>query len=333
VLNAIAGVVTNLVGGSADLNPSTKTVMKDRGDFEAPAAAPAAGAPKTQGTSGGPRGYEGRNVHFGVREHAMAAALTGMAVHGGVVPYGATFLTFSDYMRPSIRLAALSGVHVIYVFTHDSLALGEDGPTHQPIEQLASLRAIPHMTVIRPSDATETVEAWRAALLASGPVALILTRQKLPVLDRSALAPAAGLARGAYVLADAPRPDPDVILIATGSEVSLALDARKMLDSDGIAARVVSMPSWELFAAQSQAYRDSVLPPEVRERVSIEAGTTLGWERHVGREGASIGVDRFGASAPGPVAMREYGFTPSHVVDTVRTVLAGIRARPKASAT
>jgi transketolase len=263
----------------------------------------------------------------------MAAALTGMAVHGGVVPYGATFLTFSDYMRPSIRLAALSGVHVIYVFTHDSLALGEDGPTHQPIEQLASLRAIPHMTVIRPSDATETVEAWRAALLASGPVALILTRQKLPVLDRSALAPAAGLARGAYVLADAPRPDPDVILIATGSEVSLALDARKMLDSDGIAARVVSMPSWELFAAQSQAYRDSVLPPEVRERVSIEAGTTLGWERHVGREGASIGVDRFGASAPGPVAMREYGFTPSHVVDTVRTVLAGIRARPKASAT
>ena len=325
-LNAIAGVVTNLVGGSADLNPSTKTVMKDRGDFEPPAAAPAADAPKTQGTSGGPRDYSGRNLHFGVREHAMGAALTGMAVHGGVVPYGATFLTFSDYVRPSIRLAALSQAHVIYVFTHDSLALGEDGPTHQPIEHLAALRAIPHTIVIRPSDATETIEAWRAALRARGPVALILTRQKLPVLDRGTLAPASGLAKGAYVLAESGPATPDVILIATGSEVSLALEAKKTLDGDGIATRVVSMPSWELFAAQPPAYRDSVLPPNVRARVSVEAGATFGWERHVGAEGASIGVDRFGASAPGPTVMREYGFTPSHVVETARRVLAGVRA-------
>ncbi|HWN84919.1 MAG TPA: transketolase C-terminal domain-containing protein, partial [Vicinamibacterales bacterium] len=282
--------------------------------------------PKTQGTSGGPRDYSGRNLHFGVREHAMGAALTGMAVHGGVVPYGATFLTFSDYVRPSIRLAALSEAHVIYVFTHDSLALGEDGPTHQPIEQLAGLRAIPHTIVIRPSDATETIEAWRAALRARGPVALILTRQKLPVLDRGTLAPASGLAKGAYVLAESGPATPDVILIATGSEVSLALEAKKTLDGDGIATRVVSMPSWELFAAQPPAYRDSVLPPNVRARVSVEAGATFGWERHVGAEGASIGVDRFGASAPGPTVMREYGFTPSHVVETARRVLAGVRA-------
>jgi len=326
-LVALAAVVTNLVGGSADLDPSTRTAMKDRGDFESPLRPPADG-PKTQGLAGGEWGYGGRNLHFGVREHVMAAALTGMAVHGGLVPFGATFLTFSDYMRPSARLAALSHAHVVYVFTHDSVALGEDGPTHQPVEHLASLRAMPNMMVVRPSDATETVEAWRAALQhTGGPVALILTRQKLPVLDRTVLAPAAGLAKGAYVVVETSGRLPDVILIATGSEVALALDVHARLTEAGTASRVVSMPCWELFEAQPQSYRDMVLPPEVRARVSIEAAATFGWERYVGRDGASVGIDRFGASAPAPVLMREFGFTPEHVMETVRTVLARTRAR------
>jgi transketolase len=328
VLAALAAVVTNLVGGSADLNPSTRTAMKERGDFESPLRPPAGDGPTTQGIAGGEWGYGGRNIHFGVREHAMAAALTGIAVHGGLVPFGATFLTFSDYMRPSIRLAALSHAHVIYVFTHDSVALGEDGPTHQPVEHLASLRAMPNMLVVRPSDATETVEAWRVALQhTGGPVALILTRQKLPVLDRTVLAPAAGLTRGAYVVVEAAGRGPDVILIATGSEVALALDVHARLAEAGTASRVVSMPCWELFEAQPQTYRDAVLPPGVRARVSIEAAATFGWERYVGRDGASVGLDRFGASAPAPVLMREFGFTPDHVMDVVRTVLARTRAR------
>ena len=320
-MNALAAVLPNLIGGSADLDPSTRTVLKGCGDFEGPRAKPL-DSPATQGTAGGVWGYAGRNLHFGLREHAMAAAMTGMAGHGGVLPFGATFLSFSDYMRPSIRLAALSRVHVIYIWTHDSIALGEDGPTHQPVEQLASLRAIPNMMVLRPSDATETVEAWRIAVTHSGgPVGLVLTRQTLPVIDRQAYAPASGLAKGAYVLAGGDNPTPDVILIATGSEVSIALQAHEVLTTDGIHSRVVSMPSWELFERQSQRYREAVLPPSVRARVSIEAASPFGWERYIGSEGAIIGTAHFGASAPGPVVMRERGFTPEHVVETAKGLL------------
>jgi transketolase len=323
VINALAAVVPNLIGGSADLDPSTRTNMKGQGDFEPPPPAGSAGdgmAP--QGTSGGVWGYAGRNLHFGVREHAMAAILTGAALHGGVLPFGATFLTFFDYMKPSVRLAALSGAHAIYVWTHDSIALGEDGPTHQPIEHLASLRAIPNMMMLRPADATETVEAWRVAVKHTrGPVGIVLTRQKLPVLDRSSLAPASGVERGAYVLAEVGGSLPEVILIASGSEVPLALEAHQRLVKEGIRSRVVSMPSWDLFEAQARSYRDEVLPPAVRARVSIEAASPFGWERYVGWDGAIIGVNRFGASAPGPVVMRELGFTPEHVVDAAKTVL------------
>ncbi|MDQ2665145.1 MAG: transketolase [Gemmatimonadota bacterium] len=323
VIAALCEVVPNLVGGSADLDPSTKTAMKEKGDFESPVAEQAGATPPTQGQAGGVWGYAGRNIHFGIREHAMTAALTGMALHGGVVPYGATFLTFSDYMKPSVRLAALSGAHVIYVWTHDSIALGEDGPTHQPVEQLAGLRAMPNMLVLRPADATETVEAWRIALLhTTGPVGLVLTRQGLPVLDRTTLAPASGVARGAYVLSDSSAGSPSVILIATGSEVSLALKAHQQLTAEGVRSRLVSMPSWELFEAQPQDYRDSVLPPRVRARVSVEAASPLGWDRYTGLDGASIAVRSFGASAPGPVVMEKFGFTTEHVVAAAREVLA-----------
>jgi transketolase len=332
ILNALAGTISNLVGGSADLDPSTYTSMKGEGDFESPLAGVGGdGGLRPQGTAGGVWGYAGRNIHFGVREHAMAAILTGLAVHGGVIPFGATFLTFSDYMRPSVRLAALSEAHAIYVWTHDSIGLGEDGPTHQPVEHLAALRAIPNLIIIRPADASETVEAWRIALEhRAGPVALVLTRQKLPVLDRRLLASAAGVARGAYVLAEpanapADGSAPDVILIATGSEVSVALAAHAQLARDGVRSRVVSMPSWELFEAQPQAYRDAILPPSVRARVSVEAGSPLGWERYAGPEGAIIGVRRFGASAPGPVVMREFGFTAEHVANAAKAVLARVR--------
>jgi transketolase len=323
----LAESIPNLVGGSADLDPSTRTMMKDKGDFESGDAPLEGQTPATQGLSGGARGYAGRNIHFGIREHAMTAILTGMAHHGGVVPYGATFLTFSDYMRPSIRLAALSRAHVIYVWTHDSIALGEDGPTHQPVEQIASLRAMPNMMVIRPADANETIEAWRIAVRhRGGPVGLVLTRQKLPVLDRTTLAPASGTARGAYVLADAnPDMPPELILIATGSEVSLVLAAHQQLIGDGVRCRVVSMPSWELFEAQPKAYRNSVLPAAVTARVSVEAASPFGWERYVGPTGAMIGVDKFGASAPGPEVMKRYGFTVEHVVATARSVLADNR--------
>ena len=321
-LAALADVVPNLIGGSGDLDPSTRTMMKGKGDFESPLVQLDGHTPPTQGLAGGVRGYSGRNIHFGLREHAMTAILTGMAGHGGVLPFGATFLAFSDYMRPSIRLAALSGARVIYIWTHDSIALGEDGPTHQPVEQLASLRAMPNLMILRPADATETVEAWRIALQhTGGPVGLVLTRQALPVLDRSALAPATGVAQGAYVLIDAGKSLPDVILIATGSEVSLALEAHQQLAGEGIRSRVVSMPCWELFDAQPKIYRDAVLPPLVHARVSIEAGASFGWERYVGLHGAIIGVDRFGASAPGPVVMREYGFTTDHVVAVAKAVL------------
>jgi transketolase len=331
VIKALAAIVTNLVGGSADLDPSTRTAMTGCGDFEYPPKPQSDESLPTQGTAGGVWGYAGRNVHFGLREHAMAAALTGMALHGGLRPFGATFFSFSDYMRPSIRLAALSNARVIYIWTHDSIALGEDGPTHQPVEQLAGLRAMPNMMIIRPSDATETVEAWRIALThTDGPVGLVLTRQKLPVLDRVKLSSASGLAQGAYVLAEAGAFPPEVILIATGSEVSLAIEAHARLAGEGIRSRVVSMPCWKLFDAQPQSYRDTVLPPGVRARVSIEAAAPFGWERYVGLEGAIIGISRFGASAPGSVLMREFGFTPEHVVETAKAVLeSSKRALPR----
>ena len=323
VIAALAESVPSLIGGSADLDPSTRTMMKEKGDFQSAEVPEGGQTPPTQGMAGGVWGYAGRNIHFGIREHAMAAALTGMAHHGGVVPFGATFFTFSDYMRPSIRLAALSGAHVIYVWTHDSIAVGEDGPTHEPVEQLASLRAMPNMLVLRPADANETVEAWRIAMQhKAGPVGLVLSRQKLPVLDRTKLASAAGTARGAYVLIDAGEGPPELILIATGSEVSLALAAHRQLAAEGVRSRVVSMPSWDLFEAQPAEYRRAVLPPAVRARVSVEAASPFGWERYVGPGGAIIGVDRFGASAPGPEVMARYGFTVEHVVATAKAVLA-----------
>jgi transketolase len=328
VIQALAGIVTNLVGGSGDLDPSTYTAMTGCGDFESPLASQAGEALPTQGTAGGAWGYAGRNIHFGLREHAMAAAMTGMALHGGLLPFGATFFSFSDYMRPSIRLAALSKARVIYVWTHDSIALGEDGPTHQPVEQLAGLRAMPNLLVIRPGDATETVEAWRVALQhTDGPVGLVLTRQKLPVLDRTTLASASGLAQGAYILAEAGAFPPQIILIATGSEVPLALEAHARLAGDGIRSRVVSMPCWELFDAQPQSCRDTVLPPRVGARVGIEAAAPFGWEHSVGSEGVVVGVTGFGASAPGPIVMREFGFTPEHVVETAKALLKGHAAR------
>jgi transketolase len=309
VMNAIAPRLPPLVGGSADLNPSTNTALNGMGDFESPDVQPA----DCQGTVGGAWGYAGRNFHFGVREHAMAAALNGMAAHGGLIPFGATFFTFSDYLRPSLRLAALMGLHVIHVFTHDSIALGEDGPTHQPVEHLAALRAIPDLLVIRPGDANETIVAWQVALESAGPVALILSRQNIPTLNRSRFAPADGLRRGAYILADAEGGKPDLILIATGSELHLAVAAQEELARKGIHVRVVSMPSWLLFDRQPHGYRDSVLPPLVTKRLAIEAGSPLGWHRYVGDGGDILGVERFGASAPGETLLREYGFTVENV--------------------
>ena len=287
--NAIAARVPALVGGSADLSASTKTLINGEGNL-------------------GKDDFVSRNIRFGVREHAMGAMVNGLALHGGFIPYGGTFLTFSDYMRPAIRLAALMGVHVIYVFTHDSVWLGEDGPTHQPVEHVAALRTIPGLTVVRPSDATESAAAWQYAVEASGPVALILSRQNLDVLDRSVYPPASELTKGAYVLADA-EGTPDVILIATGSEVAVALAARAALAGKGVAARVVAMPSWELFEAQDQAYRDAVLPPAVTARLAIEAGISMGWARYVGPAGDVVALDRFGASAPYKVLMEKWGFT------------------------
>jgi len=302
-LNVIASRILNLIGGSADLAGSNNTNLDGFGDYAAD-------------------GYDNRNLHFGVREHGMGAALNGMMVHGGIVAYGGTFLVFSDYMRPAIRLAALMEISPIYVFTHESIGLGEDGPTHQPVEHYAALRSIPHLTVIRPSDATETVEAWRAALNnQEGPTALLLTRQKIPVLDRSTLADADGLHKGAYILADAESGAPDVILIASGSEVQVVLDARQALASEGVAARVVSMPSWELFDRQPLLYQETVLLPDVTARVAVEAGVTMGWERYVGSQGDVIGLDRFGASAPVEVLMDRLGFTPDNVAAKAKKLL------------
>jgi len=297
IMNAFKNHVPTMVGGAADLVGSTATEFKGGGLFGAT--------------------HTGRNIAWGVREHGMGSAVNGMALHGGIVrPYGSTFLVFSDYMRPAVRLSALMELPVVWVFTHDSVGLGEDGPTHQPVEHYMALRAIPNLTVIRPADANETVMAWRSTLEAEGPVAMLLTRQNVPVLDRASLGAAEGALRGAYVLAE---PEggttADVILIATGSEVAVALEARELLAGENVAARVVSMPSWEIFDAQDEEYRNSVLPPEVEARVAVEAGITLGWERYVGSRGASVGIDRFGASAPGETVLTNLGITPENVVN------------------
>jgi transketolase len=318
VMNAVAPRLPALIGGSADLNPSTHTALSTLGSFEP------AGATITdrQGTADGVWSYAGRNIYFGVREHGMGTILNGMAAHGGAIPFGATFLIFSDYMRPPIRLAAMMKLHVIYVFTHDSIALGQDGSTHQPVEQLASLRAVPGLTVIRPGDANEAAVAWRVALeTGDRPVALVLTRQDVPTLDRSQYASADGLRQGAYVLADAANGKPEIILIATGSEVALAMAAQQTLLQRKVMARVVSMPSWELFDAQPRSYRDQVLVPSIHRRLAVEAGASQGWHRYVGDRGDVLGVDRYGASAPSDVVMREYGFTVDNVCRRAMAVI------------
>jgi transketolase len=302
VLNAIAARVPELMGGSADLAPSTKTILTGSADFSASDRA-------------------ARNMRFGIREHAMGACLNGMALHGGVLPYGATFLVFSDYMRPSIRLASLMELHVIYVFTHDSIGLGEDGPTHQPIEQLAALRAIPHLTLVRPADANETAMAWRIAVThRNGPVALALTRQGVPSLDRARFAPAQGALRGGYILSEAESDAPDLVLVASGSEVHVIIRAQEVLKAQGIHARVVSMPSLEVFARQVEEYREQVLPSGVR-RIAVEAAHPMSWYELVGDRGAIIGLERFGASAPWQRVYQELGLTAENVVAHARRLL------------
>jgi transketolase len=298
-MNAFKDYVPTMIGGAADLVNSTSTAFSGGGMFSST--------------------YVGRNIAWGVREHAMGSAVNGICVHGGMVrPYGSTFLIFSDYMRPAVRLSALMGLPVAWVYTHDSVALGEDGPTHQPVEHYMALRAIPNMTVIRPADANETAMAWRLTLEAEGPVAMLLTRQNVPVLDPEA---AKGALRGAYVLADADSGEPDAILIGTGSEVAVALEARGLLAEKGVSARVVSMPSWEIFDAQEREYKDSVLLPNVETRVSVEAGVTMGWERYVGFKGTSVGIDRFGASAPGETVLERLGITPEKVANEALELL------------
>jgi transketolase len=300
VINALAARLPELIGGSADLTPSTKTFINGSPDFQADS-------------------YTGRNFHFGVREHAMGSAVNGMSMHGGVIPFGATFLVFSDYMRPAIRLSALSHTPSIWVFTHDSVGLGEDGPTHQPVEHYAALRSIPNLIVLRPADANEVSQAWRVAVTQKGgPTALLLTRQNLPTLDREVYAPADGLLKGAYVLADLGDGDPELILMASGSEVSLIVRAGERLAAEGMNLRLVSFPSWELFARQEDPYRESVLPASIRSRLAVEAGVSLGWERWVGDEGDILSLDHFGVSAPGQVAMETLGFRVDNVIERVR---------------
>jgi transketolase len=307
VLNALAPKLPELLGGSADLAPSNNTMLAGYPAFsrETP---------------------EGRNFHFGVREHAMAAAVNGMTLYGGLIPYGGTFLVFSDYMKPALRIAALAGIPSIFVFTHDSIGLGEDGPTHQPVEHLAALRAVPNMTVIRPADANETVEAWKQAITRrGGPIALILTRQSLPTLDRALADDASNLAKGAYVLSDFGDTEPDLILMASGSEVFLVYEAAARLAAEGVNVRAVSFPSWELFEGQEAAYREQVLPARVRKRLVVEAGAAQGWERYAGDQGAIISMHRFGASAPGKVVMQNLGFTVEHVLEEAKKLLSTLR--------
>ena len=316
VLNAIAKQVPWLIGGSADLAPSTKTrlTLDGAGDFKA-------------------ESYGGRNFHFGIREHAMGAVLNGLSL-SKVRPYGSSFLIFSDYARPAIRLSALMEIPVIYIFTHDSIGLGEDGPTHQPVEQLASLRAVPNLIVLRPADANEVVEAWRVIMqLRHEPVLLVLSRQALPTLDRAKYEPASGLAKGAYVLADAGGGTPDVLLLASGSEVSLCVAAAEQLKAEGVKARIVSMPSWELFERQSQDYRDSVLPPEVTARVAVEQASTFGWTQYTGHDGAIIGMKTFGASAPLKALQRKFGFTPEQITAAAKAQVARARAYARGAGT
>ncbi len=302
VINAIAKILPEMIGGSADLTPSNKTWIDGSPSFQADTP-------------------EGRNLHYGVREHAMAAAVNGMVAHGGIIPYSATFLMFSDYMRPSIRLSALSQHGSIWVFTHDSIGVGEDGPTHQPVEHLASLRAIPNLIVIRPGDANEVVEAWKLAInRRDGPTLMSLTRQNVPVLDRKKFNPAAGTAKGAYVLADF-GDKPEIILIASGSEVGLIVKAAEKLHAEGINVRIVSFPSWKLFEAQSQEYQDSVLLPNVKARLAVEMGVSQGWGRWVGDAGSCVCVNKFGASAPAKVLFEKYGFTVENVVEQARKLI------------
>ena len=296
VLNAIAANVNDLIGGSADLAPSNKTYIDASHEFQKDA-------------------YDGRNIRFGVREHAMGSIMSGMALHKGVRPYGGTFFVFSDYLRPAIRLACLMKLPVTYVFTHDSIAVGEDGPTHQPVEHLAALRTIPGMTVIRPADMSETIEAWRMAMQMETPVALILSRQKLPILEEGTHGHAADLAKGAYVVADTDGA-PDLVMIATGSEVHVTLEAAERLKSKGVAARVVSMPSWELFEAAPKAYQDKILLPDVKARIAVEAGSDMGWQRYVGQDGLTVSMSGYGASAPGGINMEQNGFTVDNIVET-----------------
>lgn len=313
-LNALAKNIPNIIGGSADLNPSTNTAMKGLGDFQPSEFA----GPGTAGAVGGEWGYGGHNVAFGVREHAMGSAVNGMAAHGGVIPFSATFFVFSDYMKPAMRLGAIMQIKAIYVFTHDSIGVGEDGPTHEPIEQLAGVRAIPGLTVIRAGDANESADAWSFAIQHNGPTLLVFTRQNLPVLDRSGAK--GGVSHGGYILADS-EGAPDVILIGVGSELSLCVGAQQKLKEAGVKARVVSMPSTNLFDKQDAAYRDSVLPPGVTKRVSVEAGATFGWHKYVGLDGIAIGIDHYGASAPGERIFKEFGFTVENVTSKALALL------------
>ena len=324
VMQSLAKTIPELVGGSADLDPSTFTWLKEQGDFEAPARPKADGA---QGAVGGVWSFAGRNMHFGVREHAMGSAVNGLMYHGGVIAYGSTFLVFSDYMRPAVRLSALARLGSVWVYTHDSIGVGEDGPTHQPIEHYLALRAIPDLLFIRPGDANETAWAWRVAIQnRHRPAVLALTRQAVPTLDRSMYASAEGLTRGAYVL-NPGAPDPDLILIATGSELQHIVGAEPVLAAKGIRVRLVSMPCWELFEEQTAEYRDSVLPASVTARLAVEAGCSTGWDRWVGPRGAVVSMDRFGASAPGDVLMKEFGFTSDAVARAAAEVLAQSKTR------
>ena len=317
VLSAIAPKLPALSGGSADLDPSTHTAVKGLGVFSPGKEPDEQGVDTDEAWN-----YAGRNLHFGVREHAMGAIANGMAAHGGFIPYTATFLIFSDYMRPPMRLAALTDSHVVFVFTHDSIALGEDGPTHQPVEQLANLRAVPRIVVIRPGDANETAVAWRVAIeTGQRPIVLALSRQNVPTLDRTQYASADGVRHGAYVLKDC-EGEPQLILIGTGAETGLVVQAAEKLSGEGLRVRVVSMPSWELFEAQDQSYRDSVFPPNVHARLAVEAGSPQGWDRWVGLRGDVLGIERFGASAPGGEMLKQYGFTVENVVARAKALLA-----------
>lgn len=315
-MNALAKHLPSLMGGSADLNPSTNTALKGEGDFQPPEYV----GPGAAGAVGGVWGYAGRNIAFGVREHAMGAAVNGMAAHGGMLPFSATFMVFSDYMKPAVRLGALSKLKVFYVFTHDSVAVGEDGPTHEPVEQLAGLRAIPELNVIRPADATETSQAWAVAIEHNGPTLFALSRQNLPHLDR-AKAKNIDVSKGAYILAEPPSGSPEVILIGTGSEVALCMKAEEKLQGYGVKARVVSMPSEYLFLLQDEGYRDSILPKSLKKRVTVEAGSGYGWARWAGDEGTIIAIDHFGASAPGDEIMKHFGFTAEHVTSAALRLL------------